>query len=239
MNTEKSADKATVSAGGERAGALQKLWKAAAILIWIGIIVFIALRLDDFSVESIVAGVPANRILAAVVMLALFALKSLSIVMYAGLLYAANGVLFPIPIAILVNLAGSFIMVSLPYWIGKRNGSAAVEAVLRKYPKTERLHKLRADNDFIFAYLARMAGLPSDVVSLYMGAVNVEYGKYVVGSLLGFLPHMIIYPVIGMSIRDTHSTAFVASVCAELVYIVLTATAYFIYHKRKQKKEKA
>lgn len=239
MIGEKRTDSTAAEVAGKGESRVQSVWKAAAILIWIGIIAFFALRLDDFAVESIVAGVPANRILAAAVMLALFALKSLSIVMYAGLLYAANGVLFSIPIAILVNLAGSFIMVSLPYWIGKRNGSAAAEAILRKYPKAERVRKLRADNDFIFAYLARMVGLPSDVVSLYMGAVNVEYGKYVVGSLLGFLPHMIIYPIIGMSIRDTHSTAFVASVCAELVYITLTATAYLVYRKRKQKKESA
>lgn len=237
MVDENRTDVAAVGAERKNESRLQTLWKAVAILIWIGIIAFFCLRLDDFSVESIVSFVPKNRVLAAVVMFALFALKSLSIVMYAGLLYAASGLLFPIPIAVLVNLIGSFIMVSLPYWIGRRNGSTAAEAILRKYPKAERIHKLRADNDFIFAYLARMAGLPSDVVSLYMGAVNVEYGKYAVGSLLGFLPHMIIYPIIGMSVRDTHSAAFAVSACAEIVYIILTATAYIIYHKRKQKEK--
>ena len=141
-------------------------------------------------------------------MLALFALKSLSIVIYSGLLYAANGILFPLPVAILLNLIGTVIMVSLPYQIGRRTGTSAVDEIRAKYPKAEAIHDLRAKNDFLFSFLVRMVRLPSDVVSLYMGAVQVEYKEYLLGSLLGLLPHTITFPIMGMNIGEIHSPKF-------------------------------
>lgn len=203
-------------------------------LIWVGIIVILFIHRKELSAEGIARYTPKNPWLAAIVMLALFALKSLSIVIYSGLLYAANGILFPLPVAIVLNLIGTVIMVSLPYLIGKRTGASAVDEIRAKYPKAEAIHDLRAKNDFLFAFLVRMARLPSDVASLYMGAVHVEYKKYLLGSLLGMLPHTITYPIIGMSIRDIRSPKFVISLCAEIAYILVTSAVYTLYRKKNQ-----
>ena len=163
----------------------------ALILIWIGIITVCFLHRKELSAEGIARYTPKDPWLAAMVMLALFALKSLSIVFYSGLLYAANGILFPLPAAIILNVLGTVIMVTLPYRIGRKAGASAVDEIRARYPKAEAIHNLRAKNDFLFSFLVRMVRLPSDVASLYMGAVHVEYKKYLLGSLLGMLPHTI------------------------------------------------
>jgi len=46
-------------------------------------------------------------LLAAVFLLLLFALKSLSIFIYCGILFIAVGILFPLPLALLVSLLGA------------------------------------------------------------------------------------------------------------------------------------
>ena len=203
-------------------------------LIWVGIIVILFIHRKELSAEGIARYTPKNPWLAAIVMLALFALKSLSIVIYSGLLYAANGILFPLPVAIVLNLIGTVIMVSLPYLIGRRTGASVVDEIRAKYPKAEAIHDLRAKNDFLFAFLVRMVRMPSDVASLYMGAVHVEYKKYLLGSLLGMLPHTITYPIIGMSIRDIRSPQFIISLCAEIAYILVTSAVYTLYRKKNQ-----
>ena len=203
-------------------------------LIWVGIIAICFRHRKELSAEEIARYTPANPWLAAIVMLALFALKSLSIVIYSGLLYAANGILFPLPMAILLNLIGTVIMVTLPYQIGRRTGASAVDDIRAKYPKTEAIHSLRAKNDFLFSFLVRMVRLPSDVASLYMGAVHVEYKKYLLGSLLGMLPHTITYPIMGMSIQDIRSPQFIISLCAEIAYILVTSAVYTLYHKKNK-----
>ena len=201
-------------------------------LIWVGIIAICFHHRKELSAEEIARYTPANPWLAAIVMLALFALKSLSIVIYSGLLYAANGILFPLPMAILLNLIGTVIMVSLPYQIGRRTGTSAVDEIRAKYPKAEAIHDLRAKNDFLFSFLVRMVRLPSDVASLYMGAVQVEYEKYLLGSLLGLLPHTITFPIMGMNIGEIHSPKFLISLSAEISYILVTYAVYTRYRKK-------
>ena len=142
--------------------------------------------------------------------------------------------LFPFPAAICLNILGSAIMVSIPYLIGKKLGSSAVTYVTEKYSKAKEIRKIRSDNDLFFTYIVRMVGrLPSDVVSLYMGAIQVKYKKYLLGSILGMLPHMILFPIIGMSITDIHSPAFIVSLCIEGVLIVGSVIGYATYKKLK------
>ena len=220
--------------GSEQQKTLRTARNVVLSLIWVGIIVILFIHREELSAEGIARYMPKNPWLAAIVMLALFALKSLSIVIYSGLLYAANGILFPLPVAIVLNLIGTVIMVSLPYLIGRRTGASAVDEIRAKYPKAEAIRNLRAKNDFLFSFLVRMARLPSDVASLYMGAVHVEYKKYLLGSLLGLLPHTITYPMMGMNIRDIRSPQFLISLCAEIAYILVTSAVYTLYRKKKK-----
>lgn len=210
--------------------------KAGLILLWACIILICFLNRDKITAEHIAQYAPENLLLAAAAMIALFALKSLSVVIYSGLLYVASGILFPLPAAIAVNLCGSAVMVSLPYFIGRKTGHDTVENLLRKYPKARILHQLRSDNDFLFAFLVRMIGrLPSDVVSSYMGAIGVEYRFYLSGSLLGMLPHMITFPIMGTSITDPASPSFPISLCAELTLIVCSLGIFRVHKKRGMK----
>lgn len=220
--------------GSKRQKTLRTARNVALGLIWVGIIAICVIHRKELSAEGIARFTPKNPWLAAVVILALFTLKSLSVVIYSGLLYAANGILFPLPVAIILNLTGTVIMVSLPYQIGKRTGASVVDAIRAKYPKAEAIHDLRAKNDFLFSFLVRMVRMPSDVASLYMGAVHVAYKKYLLGSLLGLLPHTITYPMMGMNIQDIRSPQFMISLGAEIAYILVTSAVYTLYRKKKK-----
>lgn len=212
-------------------------WKWAAAALWAGLILLCVLRADDLSAEGLARLAPENRWLAAAVMLALFALKSVSIVVYSGLLYAASGLLFPLPAAIAVNLAGSLVMATVPYFLGRRAGGAAVEAILDKYPRAAFIRRRRGSSDLLFSYLARMVRLPSDVVSLFMGAAGVGYRGYLAGSLLGLLPGAVIFPIIGTSAQDVRSPEFILSVCAQLAYTALTAGICLLLRRRRAKSD--
>lgn len=207
--------------------------KVVFALIWVGMITLCIVNRKKLTAEGIASFTPNNPWFAAIFMLFLFALKSLSIVIFSGMLYAANGILFPFPVAVALNLAGTIIMVSLPYEIGKKAGSSMVDDIRTKYPQTGAIQELRSEKDYLFSFLVRMIRLPSDVVSLYMGAVNVDYKQYLLGSVLGLLPHLITYPIMGMSIQNIWSPAFFISACVEVAYILLTMTIYSFYRKRK------
>lgn len=92
-----------------------RLTKCLLALVWLAIIAICLLHKDEFTLEGILNYTPRQPALAVLLLWALFAVKSLSIFLYSGLLYAAGGILFPLPVAIAVNVAGTAVMVSLPY----------------------------------------------------------------------------------------------------------------------------
>lgn len=213
----------------------QRLWQLLLILIWGGIIVLCICFRKDITPEHILRFTPENPVLAALAMLCLFALKSVSIVIYSGILYTVSGLLFPLPGAILVNLAGTVVMVSIPYAIGRKMGGPAVEYILNKYPKFGTLRNFRRNNEFIFSYLIRMVGrLPSDVVSLYMGAIGVSVRWYLLGSFLGMLPHTVTFSVMGTNLDDISSPAFILSACAEIAILLGSLLAWYLIRRRKK-----
>ena len=207
--------------------------KVVLVLIWLTFIGVVFHFRDRITVETLMAYQPKNLFLAAMGMVGVFALKGVSIVIYSGLLYTVTGLLFPAPLAILVNILGSFAMVSIPYWIGRKTGNGTAQYIVAKYPKAAAIQKLRSDNDFLFGFLVRIVGhLPSDIVSVYMGAIGMPYGAYIAGSMMGMLPHMITFPLLGGSIRDWHAPVFWVALCGEAVYVAGSVLLCRNYQKR-------
>ena len=211
-----------------------RLARCLLALLWLAIIIVCLLHKDEFTLEGILTYTPQQPVLAALLLLLLFAIKSLSIFLYSGLLYAASGILFPLPAAILVNLTGTAIMVSIPYWLGKKLGRQAVQYILRRWPKSAMLHELRSGSDFFFVLIVRLLGvLSADVVSAYMGAVGVKYTAYLPACLLGFLTTCILFPIMGMSISDPRSPQFLIAAGIELA-AMLTSCIVFHFYRKKQ-----
>ena len=111
--------------------------KVFLVIIWGIIILIFLIKRKDITIDGILNYTPQSPILAAFMMIGLFALKSLSIVIYSGILYVIDGILFPLPVAILMNICGSIVMVTLPYVIGKKVGARAAVYVVEKYPKAK------------------------------------------------------------------------------------------------------
>ena len=163
-------------------------WKYKIVLIctWAAILIFCFLNRERFTVDGVLSYTPQNTALAAIFMMLLFALKSMSVFIFSNILFAANGILFPLPEAIGLNILGAGIMISLPYWLGRQLGQGAVDRLVRKYPKIEALRDIRTQHEFTISFFTRIINvLPSDILSLYMGTTGVHYGKYLAGTCWG------------------------------------------------------
>lgn len=214
-------------------------YKAILILVWAAVLLFCLMNRDRFTVDSVVSGTPQNAVLSAVFMMFLFAMKSISVFIFSGILFAANGILFPLPAAILLNVAGAAIMVSLPYWLGRKLGKDAVVRIASKYPKVEAFRQLQTNHELIFSFIARVVNvLPSDIVSLYMGAIGINYWKYLPGSILGMLLSLITFPIMGMNITNPGSPAFVLSIGIQAAVSAVSIGSFWLYQRKKvQRKE--
>jgi len=216
---------------------IKRISNAVAIAFWLILILLCLIYRDEITVDRIVAFTPQNTFVAVLVMLALFAVKSVSIFIYCGLLYAASGILFPLPLAVLVNILGSIIMATIPFWIGKKSGTGLVTRLIVKYPKLKFMKDVPNQNEFFMSFFMRIVGiLPSDIIGMYLGASGIRYNRYITGALLGMLPATVTFCIMGTKINDVTSPEFLFSLGFELCLMVVSTTVYVVWMKKVKRK---
>ena len=159
-------------------------------------------------------------------MLLMFALKTLSVFFYSGMLFLADGTLFSLPVAIAMNIAGALVMMLEGYFIGNKLASAQLHDIEEKYPKLRGLVRLKKERPFVFVLLLRFFKLMNyDIGSMYLGAASVRLPQYIAGSLLGILPDIILYAMIGRGLGDLNigRTAWAAIAYVGLSVISMVA----------------
>jgi cardiolipin synthase len=192
---------------------------------------------NDLTLERILSFTPENLWLAALVFMGLFALKSIVAVVYLKLLYIAVGMVFPAPIAILVNIAGTALEMTIPYLLGWFGGQRSMQVILQRRPTLRRLETMRSANNLRFSTLSRAVGvLPADALSIYLGASGMPYGDFVLGGVLGLLPSLLITTVMGTQIEDPASPGFILS-AALFVFVQAAAALGFVLWAKKHPSE--
>ena len=213
-----------------------RTYKIILLCVWLVILTVCLVNRDRFSVDGVLHYSPRNPLTAVLFMLFLFALKSLSVFIFSGILFAASGILFPLPAAIAVNVLGAAVMVSLPYWLGRKLGKDAADGILEKYPKAAALRRMRTGRELPLSFITRAINiLPSDILSLYMGATGINYPRYLAGSLLGMALSLVTFPIMGMNITEPASPWFWASIVIQVLVSVFFIGGYWLCSRKKRR----
>jgi len=190
----------------------------------------------DVTPEMLLHYTPENPFLAAVVLIAMYGLKSLSVFFPLIVLEVAGGYLFSPGTAILVNTGGVAVCLILPYLVGCLSGAEAVEGAMRKYPRfADIVGKGQKNEVFLSFFLRIISCLPGDIVSIWFGASGARFVPYLFASLLGTMPGVICATLLGMNITDPTSPMFWVSLGMNVLLSVLSAVGYFVYKKQSRK----
>lgn len=188
------------------------LIKKLTMLFFPLMLLLLALLLTQMSPQELLELGLEHPFLTIALALGLYALKSLSVLFPLVVLYAAVGALYPTWIAMIINTLGLVVTVSLPYWLGYRLGGNLAEEILNRYKKGDKIRKFKANQPWLLTYLIRATHLfPVDVVSLLLGSMQVRYRDYLLGSLMGFGPIMVVVTYVGHSFREMDWPQFLAS----------------------------
>ncbi len=214
------------------------LLQAAPLLVMALITVLLLASGKEITAESILRFTPEKKLPAILVLLLMFALKSMSVVFPMIVLYIASGIMFPLPLAILINSIGACITVTIPYCIGRYSGSELLTRLRKKYPKLDTLQQFQQKHDFYFVYMVRViGGLPGDIVSLYMGASRIPYLPYLGGCLAGMFLKLCLQTVMGTAINDPASPEFLAAILWQLLLAGASVSGGSLYYKKKNEKK--
>ena len=123
-----------------------------AVLLLVLLLFCIRYR-EDLSVERILSYTPEEPVKAALLMLGLYAVKSVSFIFPIAILQLAVGHLFSTGTALLVNFLGRAVTLALPYWMGRFSGASMVESLTAKYPKLKTVVDYQNGNSLYISHL--------------------------------------------------------------------------------------
>ena len=190
----------------------------------------------QLTAEAIAAFSTRQTVLAASFLVGLYALKSLSVCFPMSALTAAGGLLFPFPLALAVNLCGTGVAQTIPFFLGRRE-QEGLEALAERIPRVAGVCRAQAENPWLSVFLLRLAGAsPGDVVSLYLGASGTPYGTYLSAGLLGGLPSLLAATLLGASVSQPGSPAFWLALGITAGVSVLSLLGYLLWQKRQKNK---
>ena len=139
-------------------------------------------------------------------------------------------------IAFLVNLTGIVICLSIAYFNGTKITVERAKEIYRKFPKIKMLDDFESENSLLFSFLIRIFGIvPCDVVSMYCGIKKIPYKEYLLGSVAGMIPGLILTGIIGANITNPLSVPFLGSCALQLAG---TLGSLYIYKKKIKRKDK-
>lgn len=206
------------------------------VVAMVGIICLAFAFRDYFSLELLLSRSPKEPALAFLFLLALFGLKSFSVVFPLFVLYALGGLLFSWSWGMLANLAGVVVCLTLPYVLGRLCGGQLIADLMKKYPKMEKIEEFQEQNAWFLSFFLRILGfLPGDVVSMYLGACHIPYVSYLVGGCLGMAPGIVVGTILGETVTDPTSPVFWGSLLGMGALSIASLLGYVLYQKKKKR----
>ncbi|WIV11869.1 VTT domain-containing protein [Proteiniborus sp. MB09-C3] len=201
------------------------------IFIIIGILLYFSYG-KNVDPKQIFNLAPQNYFAAVIYLLGMYALKSLSIVFPIMALYASAGIIFPVYMAVIVNIIGTAVSLSIPYSIGYFSGNKLTNQIVDRYPKLRQISSFKQNNESLFIFLIRIVGIfPMDVVSIFMGSTGISYRRHLIISILAMLPDLLAVTFIGATISNPTSKEFILS-C--ILKVIISIISIIVYRKHKK-----
>ena len=212
---------------------IKKVFKIVVIILYAFLLIMAFITARRFSFDSIESYSPKSPFLTAIFILGLYALKSISIFFPMVILHVATGFLFPTPVAILLNILGTAIMSSLPFYMGKLTGADFAKRKIEENDKIRKIIEKQKKHQFSLTFFLRIIScLPGDIVSMYLGTLNFNFPRYLVASILGILPGLIPATIMGQSITEPLSKEFLTALGITLLCTLVSIIIYYIYDKK-------
>ncbi len=213
----------------------KEILKGSIPIVIMGICVVMAVAaivINDLSFEDVYNFIMNNRTEALIIILLLYAVKSVTVIIYYSLLVALTGYIFDLPTALLVNSAGTLICLTISYTMGYFTKNEALLKKLDKYPKIKKYFNKCEENSFLVCYILHALGLSTEILGIVFGFLKMPYVKYAVSSFIAVAPGMICVTIFGREL-DFTSPAFWIAVAVEITVI---ATAYLYSNKKLLRK---
>ena len=152
-----------------------------------------------------------NRWTALFIIIALFLSRSLLPILPFSVIFISCGMVFPTPIAVIINAVGLMLMCSIKFHWGEKRGGGKVHKLAGKSKRVTEFMDLKGKgNKWMLTAMCFTPFFPVGTVSRVYGATEMKLSTFLRFSLLGFLPRVLMWSYIGVNIFNPFTTEFMA-----------------------------
>jgi uncharacterized membrane protein YdjX (TVP38/TMEM64 family) len=180
-----------------------KVLQVVTIIFMLAMLIAMLIIMKKFNISignaaELSSYIKGGTLTVAFVIIAFIVIKSFALIFPPAVIFAVSGLLIDnVFVAITVNFIGIALSVILPYYFGKFAGKDLLDALKARFPKVKKLDDFAGKNEFMVVYVAKASGIvPSDLLSVIYGAMNVNFWKFFLASNLGMLPFNILFTVL-------------------------------------------
>ncbi len=180
-----------------------KILQGASAVFMAAMLITMVVLINKFNINlenaaQLSTYIKGGTLTVAIVIIAFTVIKSFALVFPPAVIFAVSGLLFEnMWVAVLVNFIGVALSVILPYYLGKFTGKDMLDTLKARFPKIKKLDDFAGKNEFMVVYVVKASGVvPSDLMSVIYGAMNVNFFKFFLASNFGMLPFNILFTML-------------------------------------------
>lgn len=193
--------------------------------------------LSNLDIRAMIAGA-STIFIAELMIFDVYAIKAVLMVIPASLIYISVGMAFDWKRAVIINLLGIAIEVTVTYFMGKFLGKETVENKIRNSKSGDKFFLMLDKNRNLAVLLMRLIpAFPIDFSSLFMGAFDFNFLPYILLSILGIAPRVIAFTILGDGIYELIPMKYIVliAICAIPIAIIALFLRKFLNKKKKSK----
>ncbi len=179
---------------------LIKVLQMAAVLFMLSMVAVMLVVMNKFDINienaaELSSYITGGTLTVALIIIAFTVIKSFALVFPPAVIFAVSGILFEnVWVAILVNFIGVALSMILPYYLGRFTGKELLDTLKGRFPKVKKLDDFAGKNEFMVVYVVKAAGVvPSDLMNIIYGAMNINFWKFFIASNLGMLQFNVLF----------------------------------------------
>lgn len=208
------------------------------LILALNVAIYVGYR-GRYSWEGIWNFVSGSTITVIIVIIGLYCLKTVVWIIPIYVLYIGAGFLLPVWPAIAVTYIGLILDLTLSFYLGKYMGKFRVMDEIKKRKAGKWVLDAADKNSNFACFIMRLLpGPPTEVTNMFFGALNMQYGKFLILSIIGLTPGMLPVIFMGKAAMNPLSKEFILPLFISLMIAVGSILIYSLLLKKRDNRNK-
>ena len=204
-----------------------KNYLSIIIMLLIALTVGILLWAGVLDVNTIITTARDKKLLALVIIMGLYIMKGVSMMFPVAAICIGTSLVFDVYTAVLINIVGNAICVSLSYLVGRLSKGLTFDGFMEKHPKLKKYFSNAQEYSFTFCFAVHTSHLSMEAQGVLFGLLRTPYLPYLGGTMLALLPSTVYFTIFG-SAFDLTDPVFWVFIGLDAMMVILG----LIYAKR-------